>query len=96
MHDELLESEAYYDPSHDPEEVENMERAKAKEALEAPAAVLPADRRKLLLRISQDTSESYSRRMDARRLLEIADLREKDFEREFRDFMAWNDTPRAA
>jgi hypothetical protein len=85
--DELPES--YYDPSYDAEAAEAEARSKAREALDAPEEKPEIDRRGMLLRIFADPTESTSTRQDARRLLEIYDLRPKDFRREYDDFLAW-------
>jgi hypothetical protein len=66
------------------------EREQAREQLEAEQAEFPLrqeERIKLLESIYRDTGESYSIRCDARRLIEVADIRPKDFPREFAEFM---------
>jgi len=88
MTDDLFDDESYYNRKYDPDKAEDRERAKAKKELNTPEAP-PLNRRKLLLRIIHDTAEPYSIRLDARRLLEVADLRPRDFRREYDDFLAW-------
>jgi hypothetical protein len=84
--DELPES--YFDPSYDAEAAEAEERAKAREALDAPDE-RPEHGERLLRRIISDPSESVSVRQDARRLLEVFDLRPRDFPSELNDFLQW-------
>jgi hypothetical protein len=79
--DDLLESNAYY--------VRPEFREKKEKPQEAEPTAPPVNWRKLLQRIYADTVEPYSVRMDAQRLLEVADLRPSDFQREYSDFIAW-------
>jgi hypothetical protein len=79
--DDLLESNSYF--------VRPEFRPEAKQQAEPDVDAPPVDRRKELERIAADSAESVSARQDARRLLEVAATRPRDFEREYRDFMAW-------
>jgi hypothetical protein len=87
--DELFEDPAYFNRKFDPDKAAERERAKARKALDAPEERPTIDRRKMLRQINADPNESTSVRMDARRLLEIYDLRPKDFQREYDDFLIW-------
>ena len=87
--DEIFEDESYFNRRFDADKAAENERAKAREALDAPDERPTIDRRKMLGKIIADPSESTSVRMDARRLLEIYDLRPKDFQREYDDFLTW-------
>jgi hypothetical protein len=86
--DDLFESESYFNRKFDPDKAEARERLKAKRELNQPEEK-PLHGERLLRRIADDSTEPYSVRMDARRLLEVADLRPRDFQREYDDFLAW-------
>jgi hypothetical protein len=92
--DDVYESEAYFNRKYDPDKAEARERAKAREDLDAPEESPTIDRRAMLHKIIADPNESTSVRMDARRLLEIYDLRPKDFQREYDDFLTWRSETR--
>lgn len=55
-------------------------------------APIKVDSRKVLLRIASDTAESHSIRQDAKRLLELADVRPRDFNFAVQDFLEWRQT----
>lgn len=88
--DDLFESESYFNRKYDSDKAEARERLKAKRELQEQAkAAPPIDRQQMLQSIIGDSTEPYSVRMDARHLLEVADLRPRDFQREYDDFLAW-------
>ncbi|WP_425616700.1 hypothetical protein NA78x_000354 [Anatilimnocola sp. NA78] len=79
-HDELYESDAYFGTEDLADDLAD---------LNAPLKPPPLNRRKQLLAIANDKNESFSRRSDARRLLETADILSlKDFERSFSELMS--------
>ena len=69
---------------------DERERRKAQREI-ARAKGPPRSKKMLLLRIFSDTAEPWSVRLDARRLLEVADLRPRDFESQFSDFTKWRE-----
>ena len=89
--DEILEDPAYFNRKFDPDKVESREQLKARREL--VEAQKPDERpdhgRKLLQRIISDPSESRSAKQDAQRLLDIAEIRPRDFPAEYDNFLAW-------
>jgi len=77
-----------FDQMMEAQQEANRERAKAIRKIEQPDEK-PLQGLKLLKQIIADPNEPYSVRMDARRLLEVADLRPRDFQRELSDLIQW-------
>lgn len=77
MHDDLFESDSYFNPEF---------RAEQEAEPDAPPAELPTPRLKLLQRIAADTSHSFSIRADAQRLIELSgNLRQSDWAQRYND-----------
>jgi hypothetical protein len=81
---EQLDDGQYFTPLPFREGVIEPERKR-----KAPDPEAPNSRSKFLRKVADDANESHSTRDDARRLLQVAGLRPRDFDREYEDFLAW-------
>jgi hypothetical protein len=77
-----------FDQMFEAEQEAKRERAKAIRKIEQPDEE-PLHGRTLLKRIISDPNESRSAKQDAQRLLDIAEISPRQFQREFDDFLAW-------